>query len=470
MVTMLSRRVRRLSKLPVVARFFVAALIVILAFVGARLLTGLPFLLFYPAILVVAVVFDHRSSLFATLLAAALAGVFLFDPMHGVAVGNFRNVIALAIFVATGWGIGAVVEALREAVDNLLTANLALLHASEDAAAQRSVLDAIIQDSDDLIYVKDRDGRFVHVNESVAKVLGTAVEKVLGTRDRDYLPAEEADAIERIDQALMASGGAQVLEEQITTPGLPVRIFQSSKFAWKGGSGNVRGIIGISRDITAAKAAEDRLRAADAQKQLLLYDINHRVKNHLQTVGGLMGVAARRAGTLEAAREALIDGESRLAVLGRVYSRLQAGTEASVVDARGFIEELCSDLKASLLDMRPVVLKVEAERVPIESSRAVMLGLAINELVQNSIKYAFPGDRPGVIRVEFQRKDGRYRLSVGDDGVGIADGAQPAGSGEGQRLIRAMAQQLGGSLVRTGHAGTMFVLSFPVETDSATQV
>ncbi len=451
-------------------RFCGAALLVLLAFGAARLLGGPPFLFFYPIILIVAVVFDHRSSLFATLLAGALAGLHLFDPLHGIAAGNFRPVGYLAIFVLTGWGAGTVVEALREAVDDLSRANLALLHANQEAAAQRTMFNALIDGSGDVIYVKDRDGRFVHVNNAVATVLGAPIDRIVGTRDRDYLSAVEAEAIERVDQQLIASGGASTIEEHVTTPGLPTRVYQSSKFAWKGSDGTVHGLIGISRDISVAKAAQDSLRAADAQKQLLLYDINHRVKNHLQTVGGLMGMAARRAGTLEQARTALIDAESRLAVLGRVYSRLQAGAEASVVDARGFIEELCADLKTSLLDMRPVVLKVAAAAVPIESSRAVMLGLAINELVQNAIKYAFPGDRPGVIRVEFSRADGHYRLTVGDDGVGFADDNRPSGSGEGQRLIRAMAQQLGGSVARAGHAGTLFVLEFPVEADKATQM
>lgn len=466
MIASLSMRLRGLSKLPGVVRYGIAALAIVAIVLVIRALPptigDTPYILFVPAILLVAILFDHGSSIFATLLAALLSLLFLIEPDGPRAIADPRYLLPLLIFVGTGLGTAAVVEAMRHAVEDLSKANVALVHAHEAARTQSALLATYIESTPDLISVKDRDGRFVHLNSASARLLGAPIETIVGKLDSDFLDAAEAVAIKAADATVIASGQARSIEEQVTGPDGRRRVYLSTKSPWRGDDGKVLGLIVVSRDIDERKAAESLLQQANTQKQLLLYDMNHRIKNHLQTVVGPMSVAARKVDSLEAARGALTDAVGRLTVLGRVYTRLQLGDDEAVVDARSFLGELCGDLSASLAGERPVVIHCDAGAVTVDATRAVTLGLVVNELVQNALKYAFPDDRAGSVTVAFHRDGEHYLLRVADDGVGTHPDGPSVGTGAGQRLLRAMAAQLGGTLAAAGPPGTVWTLRFPV--------
>lgn len=459
---------RRLPDMPVVARYGLTLLFVGLSFAAAwtmrRDVANTPsalYLWFVPAIVVTAVLFDRGTSIAATMVAVVASMLGLAPPLGSLGVARSGDAVAILLLLAVGLFIAWVVERLRHAVDLLSTANATLTHASVEAAQQMRLFDAVLEGTDDPIYVKDVAHRFVHVNTASAQILGAPTTTVVvGKRDRDFLGAGAAEAIERNDAEVMARRIMLVAEEQVAAGDGGVRTFLSQKFPWLGSDGEVLGLIGISRDITERKQAETALKQADAQKQILLYDINHRIKNHLQSIVGLMSVASARARDLDEARAALIAAGRRLSVLGQVYNRLQIDDGQPVVDTRSFIEELCADLRDSLVDTRPIRFDVAAEPVPLESNRAVTLGLVINELVQNALKYAFADDRPGVVAVRLDSDDDWLTLVVADDGVGMDDTAVPTGTGLGARLITALTQQLGGTLSRSG-PGTLWTIRFP---------
>jgi len=199
------------------------------------------------------------------------------------------------------------------------------------------------------------------------------------------------------------------------------------------------------------------LSAADQQKDLLLSDLNHRVKNHLQSLVSLISMSARKLADPEA-RDVLEAASSRLSVLGRVYDRLHMNQSEAVLDAQDFISSLCVDMKGSLLELQPISIRVDVEPVSLDPNRAVTIGLIINELVTNSLKYAFPGDREGEITVSLGRIDGSLCLTVADDGIGMG-GAREGASG--QRLVRALARQLGGQAEWASNSGTRVHIKFP---------
>jgi two-component sensor histidine kinase len=151
------------------------------------------------------------------------------------------------------------------------------------------------------------------------------------------------------------------------------------------------------------------------------------------------------------------------------------GDDTAVVDTRRFIEGLCADIRAAQMGegLRPVALVVEAEAHTLDTERAVQLGLVLNEAVTNALKFAFPEDRAGTVRVGFAREGDEFMLAVADDGIGLPaegelQGAPPAppprGSGLGTRLLRALAAQLRGTFSRQpGECGrgTVASLRFP---------
>jgi two-component system, sensor histidine kinase PdtaS len=203
-------------------------------------------------------------------------------------------------------------------------------------------------------------------------------------------------------------------------------------------------------------------RQVDEQKSILLSDLNHRVKNHLQAIIGMISVSSRRAVTDFDARAVLEATSARLQVLGRVYDRLQLRDTSATVDARGFVAALCADLKATVFDL-PVSLKVDVDAMDLDSGRAVSLGLVINELVTNALKYAFPEGREGEICVSLKRNGEQLQLTVSDTGIGMVE---PREGGTGKRLVNALARQLGGHAIWTVDGGTRAEITFPADESS----
>lgn len=220
----------------------------------------------------------------------------------------------------------------------------------------------------------------------------------------------------------------------------------------------------IALTVEALRAGAERLQVTKAAledavelNRVLLMDVNHRVKNHLASASGLLRLSLRDVGSADP--RTLIEGAARrIEVLGRVYDRLHLGGQATVVSARDFITGLCQDLAASVVGARPIRLQVEADDVALGSGQAVPIGLIINELIENALKYAFPEGRSGQITVGFVCEGARCVLTVADDGVGYDPGQ--ARKGGGTRLLDALARQLNAEVEIDTRAGVKVRLTF----------
>lgn len=218
--------------------------------------------------------------------------------------------------------------------------------------------------------------------------------------------------------------------------------------------------------------ANQRLVASETDKDLLLREAAHRYKNELSIITALLHLQERTVKE-EDARAALSATAERIRVLARAHERLQRSDASAVVDTSEFIASLCDDLSAALIGLRPITLVVDAESHLMPQERAVPVGLIMNELLTNALKYAFPDERSGTVKVRFWREQGSFCLRVHDDGVGMTFKRTPRGSGLGQRLVRSMVAQLQGTYDAEpdqGAPGTIVKVSFPVlDLRSATQ-
>ena len=212
--------------------------------------------------------------------------------------------------------------------------------------------------------------------------------------------------------------------------------------------------------VATSRSAESRLWLADAQKELLLNDINHRIKNDLQWVASLLSQAVGRAADREA-KEALENAGAQIGVLARVYDRLRLRGVSTAVDAQEFVSELCGDLRSAVAGRVAASVRCHLEPVMLEPSRAVMLGLIINELVTNALKHAYPSGRDGEVAIELRRSADEFHLSVCDNGVGMPLDVKP---GRGQRIVHSLARELNGAAQWSPlpGGGTCAMVSFPV--------
>lgn len=215
-----------------------------------------------------------------------------------------------------------------------------------------------------------------------------------------------------------------------------------------------------------------RLTTSEAEKEILLREAIHRARNDLQRLAATLHLQIATANDTTSAREALADAAARIQALARVNGRLEQHWHSdSVLDSRAFLEGLGEDLREVTVGLRPITLRVRAEAHGIPIGRAIALGLILNELVVNAVKYAFPDDRAGGVDIRFRREGDDYVLSIADDGVGIDPDASPRGTGLGMRLARALAAQLGGQLRQSVDAvgggaphanqGTAWMVRFP---------
>ena len=212
---------------------------------------------------------------------------------------------------------------------------------------------------------------------------------------------------------------------------------------------------------------ETDLRQSLAQKQMMLREIHHRVKNNLQTVTSLLNLYARIPRG-EAVKQAFADVQMRINALALVHRHLYESQDLQEVDLHPFMTNLCSLLQdGSGVPPRRVRMSVDIPHVRVSGDRAVPLALLTTEILTNSFKHAFPNQRPGAISVRITLQDeGRATLTIADDGVGQSPGANEndlPGS-MGRTLIDAFTRQLGGELTVAGPPGTTSTLAFTLET------
>jgi two-component sensor histidine kinase/putative methionine-R-sulfoxide reductase with GAF domain len=218
------------------------------------------------------------------------------------------------------------------------------------------------------------------------------------------------------------------------------------------------GLLGVAIE---RQQADARLQEALEHQALLTREMSHRVKNSLTSVVGLLRVQARSAQS-EDVKNALEDASLRVATIAEVHDHLWRGSRIGFVDLADFMTELCKKLKGNTDGH---TLHCHADPMLLSADNAIPLGLLINELVTNAIKYAYPGGR-GTIEVAAREIEGHLQIEVSDQGIGLPDGFaidQPRAS-LGFKVIAGMARQLQGHLkIASNHSkGAHFLLDLPI--------
>ncbi|HEU0082163.1 MAG TPA: histidine kinase dimerization/phosphoacceptor domain -containing protein, partial [Bradyrhizobium sp.] len=206
-------------------------------------------------------------------------------------------------------------------------------------------------------------------------------------------------------------------------------------------------------------ASRDRYAARAAEREVLLREVNHRVGNSLQIIASLLHLQASSS-SQEDVKAALTNAMGRVAAVAQVHRRLYTSHDLKSVLLNQYLEALLEDLRRSAEGNRMSRLTLKAASVEIDPDRAVSIGIIVNELVMNAVKYAYP-DGAGPIHVALDGEGDDLELSIADDGVGLEASSDPRSTGMGQRIVTAMAQKLDADVARDpAHAGTRIVLRF----------
>jgi PAS domain S-box-containing protein len=317
------------------------------------------------------------------------------------------------------------------------------------------------------VYFKDRNGNYIAANKAFADKTGTSVDEIAGKTDYDFFQKAQADAHRAHDYEVMESGEPNYdIEELATEADGRVVWTSTSKTPFFGSGGEVIGMVGMTLDITERRKAEDQIKAALKEKEVMLREIHHRVKNNLQVVSSLLNMQARNAKDKDTIR-ILSESRDRIITMSLIHSQLYEGSDLAEINMKEFVDRLLGQLLQSYqVGSARIVRVIRVDDYPLPISVAVPVGLIINELLSNALKHAFEGRDEGKIEVSLTAsEDGRIHLTVSDDGVGLPSGFDINESKTlGLRLVKILTEdQLQGNLEVTSDGGTTFKMEFDID-------
>lgn len=353
---------------------------------------------------------------------------------------------------------------VRPLARQIVRTSEASLEQSRALARLHSFQRAVFEQAPDGILVADADGRIIEANARMASLFGYTPEALACKRIEDLVP-QRARAQHQAHRAEFAKApSTRVMSADRTLQGQRA---DGSEFAIEVALAPLNSedgtrVIAIVKDVSEARAAETRLRDAVKEKELLLGEIHHRVKNNLQIIHSLLDMQAGL--TLDPnAASALRDSQNRIQSMALIHQTLYQSRDFAQVEFGQFLETLIGHLHDSYR-RRDLQLSSHAEPVRLSIDRAIPCGLIVNELVTNALKHGFPDQRSGKVTVELRMKDRDHvELAVIDDGVGIADSVDlNLLSSLGMQLVQLLSEQLQAELQIQRRNPTRIALSFPL--------
>lgn len=337
----------------------------------------------------------------------------------------------------------------------------------KNLAESDGLLSRILDIADDAIISIDDQQRIVVFNQGAEKIFGYSASEVLEKPIDALLPRGTFDAHrQHVRQFADSPIAARRMGERGEISG---RRKDGSEFPAEASIskidiGGSRIYTVILRDITQRRAADEKIRASLREKEVLLQEIHHRVKNNLQVVSSLLSLQSRGI-VDEDTRQKFKESQNRVQSMALIHEQLYQSANLSEINYPQYIRQLAAHLFRSYrVSSSRIELKPEIEDVHLSVDVAVPVGLMINELVSNSLKYAFPNGRGGFIRIGLRKGAyGRMTLSVADNGIGLPE---EVGFGStqtlGLRLVGTLVRQIDGSVQVDRSGGTAIHITFSV--------
>jgi len=311
-----------------------------------------------------------------------------------------------------------------------------------------------------LAYV-DNSERFVFVSDGYVRWYGIPKERIIGKYLKEiFLPEEYEKASPFIAKTL---AGESIVTDSFTQDKDGAQRYVRGHFIPHIRDGVVHGFFSLIFDITENKKAEEKILSLLNGKDLLLKEVHHRVKNNMGSIAALLYLQMDSMDN-PAAVNAIQDARSRVMSMIGIYNILYRSADYKAVPARPYFSDLIDKIAATYITSPRIKIENEIDEMVLDSGILFPLGMIINELLTNAVKYAFTGERPGVIHVRIIRKDDKHvEIIIKDNGVGLPDALEISSSrGIGLTLVRMMIQQIKGSIKINKIGGTEFRIQFPV--------
>jgi len=310
-----------------------------------------------------------------------------------------------------------------------------------EAAAR---LAAIVESSNDAIFRVTRNATIETWNPAAERLLGYAPKEILG-EPLQRLWNGPAEVLTELLHAVRSGSRVDDHEASLSRRDGPSVEVALTFAPVRAADGRLLGASTVARDISARKLAERRLMASLREKEVLLKEVHHRVKNNLQVITSILSLQSFRTESPEL-QATLADAQNRVGSIALFHEKLYQSEDLARVGVGEYLEELVRRMVAQHADARRTIeLELAFDDVRLGVDRAIPCGLIVNELLTNSLKHGLRGRPTGALRVELRQVDGRIRLIVADNGVGMPAEFDPATTRTlGLQLVATFTEQLGG--------------------------
>ncbi len=329
------------------------------------------------------------------------------------------------------------------------------IHASEQRYRK------LVENQLELVCIWLPDTTLTFVNGAYSRLMGQSREDLIGRKWIEFIPeSSRGEVLENYRKAVDAKEVYSYVHEIETREG--VRWFRWNDVPIFDEEGNLIEFQSVGHDITERKQAEDRIRGLLSEKELILKEVHHRIRNNMSTVKSLLLLQADSMRDTYAA-SALQEAANRVQSMSRLYEKLYRSSNFSEIPVEGYLSPLVDEIIANFPNSVSVKLIKEIDDTILEVRKLQPLGIIINELLTNIMKYAFNEKHGGIISLSLKKTGNRVTLTVSDDGAGMPDSIDfNKSTGFGMQLVYLLARQMGASIKVETAEGTKFILEFSV--------
>ncbi len=333
-----------------------------------------------------------------------------------------------------------------------------------DAALQESEarLRIFVENAPAGVAMFDRDMKYISYSRRWLTDYGLGDQNLIGRSYYEVFP-EVTDQWKEIHRRCLTGLSERCEQDRFERADGTVHYLRWEIQAWTHATGTVGGLVLLTEMITDRVRAEEQIRASLKEKEAMLKEIHHRVKNNLQVISSLLSLQAAQVTTHPVAADVLAESQNRVRAMALVHETLYRSDDLARVDLARYIQELYGYLFRSYgVDSARVGLVLDVESVTVSLEKTIPCGLLMNEIVSNSLKYAFPGNRSGTVSIKARmQSDGLLVLTLADDGVGLPNDVVIDNTPTlGLQLVNILTDQLGGQLTLERFGGTRYDLSF----------
>jgi PAS domain S-box-containing protein len=327
----------------------------------------------------------------------------------------------------------------------------------------RSFLASIVDSTSDAVLTKTLDGIILSWNQGAERIYGYKPEEVIGRPVTMLTAPFNQEEIPRIMERLRRGERIETYETQrMKKDKTIIQVSLTVSPVWDE-TGKIVAASAIARDITDQKKAEDLIRKQLEEKDVLVQEVHHRVKNNLQVLSSLMELSSRNVGSTET-KSVFKETIQRIRAMALVHESMYRSDGFAGVQFKEYLQNLCEMLIHAYTDnLGKITLHITGEAGYLKLNLALPLGLIFNELLTNSIIHAFKSEQ-GNILIDLHEENSVLSIAVQDDGTGLPQEIDPLTSNTfGFRIVRMLTEQLGGKLQVNREKGTMFRLSLPIK-------